>query len=172
MPGNARLFGSRLSPFVEKVARALQRKRIPFELEEPAGPWSFRSWNPQARKMPVLEIDGRRIYDSTFICRHLDTIVPNPVLLSADPKVAAAQRNLEDWSDEGLIHLADLVTILGDREFFYSGEVSVADLALYGQFHMLRSGCTPEAEALIEERPSLMEFIRRVEDATDAAAMR
>jgi glutathione S-transferase len=96
------LFGSRLSPFVEKVALALALKRLDFELIAPRGPADLRRWNPQARKMPVLEIDGDRVYDSTFIARRLDALVPDPPLLSADAPAAAAQRLLEDWCDESL----------------------------------------------------------------------
>ena len=47
--------------------------------------------------MPVIEIDGERVYDSTFIVRRLDEIEPKPALLSPDPFVAAQQRLLEDW---------------------------------------------------------------------------
>ncbi len=98
----ARLFGSRLSPFVEKVARALDLKRIPFDIVPPHGPRDFGKWNPQTGKMPVLELGGERLYDSTFILRHVDRRHPDPPLFSADATVAAQQRMLEDWSDEAL----------------------------------------------------------------------
>ena len=98
----AKLFGSRLSPFVEKVARALDLKRIPFEMVSPNGPRDFAKWNPQTGKMPVLEIGGQRLYDSTFILRDLDRRHPDPPLFSAEATAAAQQRMLEDWSDEAL----------------------------------------------------------------------
>lgn len=97
-----RLFGSRVSPFVEKVARALALKELGFELAEPRGPMDLRRWNPQTGKMPVLELDGERIYDSTLILRELDRRFPDPPLVSSDPKLAAAQRQMEDWADEAL----------------------------------------------------------------------
>jgi glutathione S-transferase len=97
-----RLFGSRISPFVEKVVRALLLKDVPFELVPVRGPADFRRWNPQTRKMPVLEAAGRRTYDSTFILRRLEELVPDPPLFSADPDRAARQRFVEDWSDESL----------------------------------------------------------------------
>lgn len=96
------LFGSRLSPFVEKCARALQRKAIPFALVPPRSPADFKRWNPQTRKMPVLDVDGARTFDSSAILRRLDSLVPAPVLFDAEPSVAARQRFLEDWSDEAL----------------------------------------------------------------------
>jgi glutathione S-transferase len=98
----ASLFGTRLSPFEEKVVRALHLKRIEYSLVEPRSPADFRRWNPQTGKMPVLEIAGTREYDSTFILRRLETLVPDPPLYDADAAIAARQRFVEDWSDEAL----------------------------------------------------------------------
>jgi len=101
--GRTVLFGSRLSPFVEKVVRALHLKGIGYQLVEPQSPWDFKRWNPQTGKMPVLEIAGAREYDSTFILRRLDALVPTPPLYAeSDPHAAAHQRFVEDWSDESL----------------------------------------------------------------------
>ena len=50
----------------------------------------------------MASFDGEIVYDSTFIVRRLDALQPEPALLSEDPVVAAAQRRLEDWSDESL----------------------------------------------------------------------
>jgi glutathione S-transferase len=97
-----RLFGVRLSPFVEKVVRALQLKDVPFELVPLKSPADFKRWNPQTGKMPVLEIDGERFIDSTFILRVLDERAPEPPLFAADPETAARQRFIEDWADESL----------------------------------------------------------------------
>ena len=97
-----RLFGSRLSPFVEKVAQSLALKGVDFELVDPRSPMEFRRWNPQTGKMPVLDLDGERIYDSTLILRELDRRFPDPPLVSSRPKLAAAQRQVEDWADEAL----------------------------------------------------------------------
>lgn len=98
----ATLFGSRLSPFVEKVARGLQLKDIGFDLVEPKTPIDFKRWNPQTGKMPVLEIAGERIYDSTIILRRLDELAAEPPLQDGDPNVRARQKFIEDWSDEAL----------------------------------------------------------------------
>ena len=228
MARQAIVFGSRLSPFVEKVVRGLVIKGITWSLVEPRGPGDFARWNPVTRKMPVMDLDGERTWDSTRILRRLDALAPAPALLADDPGVAAAQRQLEDWSDESLYwygmalrwsernrarttaqilgglpaplrllatlvlprqirsttvaqglgrlpydvlvseleqRLDDLVSILGARPFFHAERPSVADLALYGQFHMLRSGPTAEAAALIEARPVLRTFMRRLEEA-------
>ena len=42
----ATLYGSRLSPFVEKVARALQLKAVDFEVVDVPGPNDLRRWIP------------------------------------------------------------------------------------------------------------------------------
>ena len=97
----ARLLGFRISPFVEKVARGLRYKKIDFEEVLPSSPFELRKWGPTG-KMPVLELDGERIYDSTFILRRIDESVPEPPLFASDPRTAALQRLLEDWSDESL----------------------------------------------------------------------
>jgi glutathione S-transferase len=227
------LFGNRLSPFVEKVARALGRKRLRFELAGVRSPADFKKWNPTARKMPVLEVDGERVFDSTFILRRLDELAPEPELFDRDPKIAAAQRLLEDWSDEALYwqvmalrwvpqhadasarqiaasapaflrplavpmikrkigrspqaqgagrlpydvqlreiarSLDDLVTLLGDRPFFYAQEPSAADFAIYGEFNSACSGPTPEFERMLAERPTLLDFRKRVEEAAPLPA--
>jgi glutathione S-transferase len=99
---NVTLFGARLSPFVEKVARALQLKGVPFSLVPPRLPTDFTRWNPQTGKMPVLDVDGTRTFDSTVILRRIDELVPMPPLFDVDPATAARQRFVEDWSDESL----------------------------------------------------------------------
>ena len=229
MPSRAVLVGVRVSPFVEKVARALMLKRIAFEEVHPRSYWEAARWNPQTGKVPVLEINEERLYDSTLILRRLDELVPEPPLVADDSTRAAAQRLLEDWSDEALYwygmalrwnarHAAatarqlaafaapwlrplaplvlprrkraatiaqglgrlpeaillgelaacldSLVAVLSNAPFFYDTRPSVADLAVFGQFSMLRSGPTPEAAALIEERSALMGWIRRIEART------
>ena len=227
------LFGSRLSPFVEKVARALALKRLEWTLATVTSPLDFRRWNPQTGKMPVLDVDGERTYDSTFILRKLDALAPDPPLLAADATTAARQRLLEDWSDEALywygmalrwcdanasatvaqvlgdmpvpavlhpivgvlfrrqiapqpraqglgrlpldalvrelgMRLDDLVAELGDHPFFFADRPSAADLAVFGQLAMLRSGPTPQAAELIDARPPLVAYCARVDAATTA----
>jgi glutathione S-transferase len=96
------IYGSRLSPFVEKVIRGVQRKGLTWELIEPKSPSDLKKWNPQTGKMPVVDFNGERLFDSTFILRRLDELVPEPPLVSHDAVTAAHQRQLEDWADEAL----------------------------------------------------------------------
>jgi glutathione S-transferase len=95
------LHGSRVSPFVEKVWRALRWKRLAFELP-PFDPLALRRVSRATGKMPVLVVDGEPVHDSTFILRRLDALQPDPPLYTADRELAAAQRMVEDWADEAL----------------------------------------------------------------------
>ena len=98
-----RLFGSPLSPFVKKVMDVLAFKKIDaVEIVEPGSPGDFKKWNPLTRKMPVLDIDGEKLYDSSFICARINELFQEPPLFSSDPALRAAQRMLEDWADESL----------------------------------------------------------------------
>lgn len=232
-PQNVILFGSRLSPFVEKVARALQLKGVAFTLAEPKSLKDFTRWNPKTGKMPVLEIDGERLDDSTFILQELDRRFPDSPLLSTEPTAAAMQRLLEDWSDESLYwqamalrwtkanapatadqllrvvpgllrpaarvfltrklrgmaaaqgmgrlddevllrelgeRLDDLVVALGVAPFFFGSKPSIADLAVFGQLSFLRSGSTPDAAEIINQREILVSWERRVDKATASSA--
>lgn len=96
------VYGTRLSPFVEKLVRGVLLKKLDYELVEPKTPLDLRRWNPVTGKMPVAEIDGEKLYDSTFILRRLDELVPDPPLVSRESGSASSQRLLEDWADESL----------------------------------------------------------------------
>jgi len=225
------IYGSRLSPFVEKVIRGVQRKGLTWELIEPKSPTDLEKWNPQTGKMPVVDFAGERLFDSTFILRKLDERVPQPALVSDDPVTAAHQRQIEDWADEALywyvmafrwtpknaaatagrmlgsmkvpgflrpllapllrrriggqLHaqglarlpepvlarefgekLDDLLRMLGERPFFHADEPSVADLAVYGQLKNADDELSPETREAIRRRPRVVEYMKRVEQAT------
>jgi glutathione S-transferase len=97
------LYGPAATPFTEKVRRALVMKKIEFELVEPSGPDDYRRWSPETGLLPVIEIDGERVADSTAILMRLDAQFPQPPLLASEPKIAAQQRQLEDWADESFL---------------------------------------------------------------------
>lgn len=62
--------------------------------------------------------------------------------------------------------LGDLVNLLGTRRFFYWDQPGMADLAVYGMLFVLRMDAMTGSARLIASRPTLVEFMRRVEDAT------
>ena len=94
------LYGPRGVPFTLKVERALRMKKLPYTVVEPQGPEDYRRWNPETGLLPLLEVDDERVHDSTRIVVRLDELFPEPPILSTDPKLADAQRRLEEWCDE------------------------------------------------------------------------
>jgi glutathione S-transferase len=97
------LYGPAAAPFTEKVRRALLLKGLRFELREPADPSDYQRWNPETGLLPVVEIDGARVVDSTAILYRLDELFPDPPLLAGEPRTADQQRQLEDWADESFL---------------------------------------------------------------------
>jgi glutathione S-transferase len=94
------IIGPSVSPFVVKLLAAADYKGFPYTHTEQVGIRELAKLNPQTGKVPVVRFDGNTTYDSTLILRRFDEVQPSPPLFSGDPKVAAQQRMLEDWSDE------------------------------------------------------------------------
>ena len=94
------LYGPREAPWVEKVARGLALKKLDFEHVEPAGPEDYRRWNPETGLLPVLDLDGERVHESTRILRRVEERFPEPPLFAADPMLAAKQEQLGAWCEE------------------------------------------------------------------------
>src|SRR3546814_20211373 len=55
-----------------------------------------------AGKVPILELDGVVLHDSSDICRALESYAPSPALFPVDPQARALVGILEDWADESL----------------------------------------------------------------------
>jgi glutathione S-transferase len=98
-----KLYGPREAPFVVKVSFALVLKKLEFTLEEPRVPEDYQRWSPETGLLPVIEVDGTRVHDSSAILDYLDQRFPEPPLLSSDPKLASSQRRLESWAEETLM---------------------------------------------------------------------
>jgi len=97
------LYGPAQAPFTEKVRRALLFKGYVFELREPQSPEDYKRWSPKTGMLPVLDLDGEHVPDSTEILYRIDRDRPDPPLLSSDPTVATQQRQLEEWADESFL---------------------------------------------------------------------
>ncbi len=97
------LYGPAQAPFTEKVRRALLFKGYVFELREPESPEDYKRWSPKTGMLPVLDLDGEHVPDSTEILYRIDRDRPDPPLLSSDPTVATQQRQLEEWADESFL---------------------------------------------------------------------
>jgi glutathione S-transferase len=97
------LYGPREAPFVLKVELALALKKLEFTTQVPRGPEDYRRWSPETGLLPVIDVDGTRVHDSSAILDYLDERFPEPPLLSGDPKVASSQRRLESWTEETFV---------------------------------------------------------------------
>jgi len=91
-----------ISPFCQKVAKALSYKGIAFEAVNYNGALAAKVQGlSKVGKVPVLDINGLRIQDSTRIARYLDEAYPDAPRLYPDNALLKAQVELwEDWSDE------------------------------------------------------------------------
>jgi glutathione S-transferase len=83
-----------ISPFCQKVARALRFKGLSYETVNYNGLLAAKVGRlSKVGKLPVLDIDGKRIQDSTRIARYLDGHQPKPALYPADPQQRALAEN-------------------------------------------------------------------------------
>ena len=99
-----RLWSWHLSPFAAKVRVACAEKGVELELVEidpRHRPERLRELNPTAT-VPVLEIDGCGIRESTAICEWLEETHPEPPLWPAEPVPRAAARGLLRLIDDEL----------------------------------------------------------------------
>lgn len=102
---NVTLYEFELCPYCHKVRAGLELKGIPFRRVQ-VNPTSKKELPalPEGapRKVPVLEVDGKLIWDSTDILKYLDQ-APGPVrFLPEDPAGRAKAEQIETWVDEAL----------------------------------------------------------------------
>jgi glutathione S-transferase len=95
-----------ISHYHEKARWALDYKQIPHVRRTPMpglhGLYALALTRGKHRRLPILELDGRRIADSTAIIAALEAHQPAPPLYPADPSDRARALELEDFFDEQL----------------------------------------------------------------------
>jgi glutathione S-transferase len=95
-----------LSHYSEKVRWALDHKAVQHDRHAPIGGYHIALALALTRgrhyTLPVLELDGRRIGDSTAIIAALERAYPEPPLYPGDPAERARALELEEWFDEQL----------------------------------------------------------------------
>lgn len=99
-----RLWSWNLSPFAGKVRVAFAEKDVAIELVEidpRKRPAKLRELNPTNR-VPVLELDGTAVRESTAICEWLEDTHPDPPLWPVDTDARATARGLLRWVDDEL----------------------------------------------------------------------
>jgi glutathione S-transferase len=100
---NIILYQFEISPYADKVRRAMRLKRLSWQaLEVPvSNPRKYKDISPTG-KFPAVVAEGRTIVDSTNILTWLDEVAPSPSLTPVDRRDAALAVLLEDWADEAL----------------------------------------------------------------------
>lgn len=92
------------SPYSEKVRWALAHKGVEPRRRAPSPPLhiplAFVLTSGRETTFPVLELDGRRIGDSTEIIGALERRFPEPALYPAAEDACRRALDLEDWFDE------------------------------------------------------------------------
>ena len=95
-----------ISHYNEKARWALDWKGIDYEARAPmpgahmaVALWLTRG---ERKTFPVLELNGRRIGDSTAIIAALEQAYPEPALYPDDPTDRRRALEIEDWFDENL----------------------------------------------------------------------
>jgi glutathione S-transferase len=95
-----------VSHFSEKARWALQIKGVEHERRAPPPGLHIplALWLTRARSgtLPILEIDGQRLADSTAIIAALEQRVPDPPLYPAEPRERERALELEDFFDRAL----------------------------------------------------------------------
>jgi glutathione S-transferase len=93
------------SNFNEKVRWTLDHKRIP-HVRHSVLPGSPRAlwWSRGDGTLPMLDLDGRRIVDSTKIIEALESRDPEPAIYPSDPDERTRALELEDFFDENAGH--------------------------------------------------------------------
>jgi glutathione S-transferase len=103
---SAVLWHIEVSHYNEKARWALDYKKVPHERRAPLpgfhGFWALVLTRGAQRRLPVLELEGRRIGDSTAIIAALEDPRPTPPLYPPDADERDRALALEDFFDEDL----------------------------------------------------------------------
>lgn len=95
-----------LSHYSEKVRWALDYKGMPHDRHAPIGGYhiavALMLTRGRQYTLPILDLDGRRIGDSSAIIAGLEQRQPEPALYPSDPEERRRALALEDWFDEQL----------------------------------------------------------------------
>ena len=95
-----------ISHYSEKIRWALDHKRAPHIRRSPLPgshiPIAYALTRGQSFTLPLLQLDGRTIADSTAIIAALEERYPEPPLYPADPEQRRRALELEDFFDEEL----------------------------------------------------------------------
>jgi glutathione S-transferase len=100
-----RLVSFKICPFAQRSSLLLKEKQVDFELAfiNPDSPpeW-FNELSPTG-KVPVLDVDGTAIFESSVIAEYLDEVNP-PSIHPSDPLLKATNRA---WVEHTVVFIWD-----------------------------------------------------------------
>jgi glutathione S-transferase len=139
------------SPFGRAVLATLEEKGAFYRLA-PVAPGTLRSPEHLALhpfgRVPVLEHDGFRLYETQAILRYLDRVLPTPALTPSDPGRAARMdqvMNVNDWYlFQGVGNVIIFHRIVGPRVMGLIPDEAVIEAAM------------PKAHAVFNELAQLL----------------
>ena len=122
------LYQFQLCPFCHKVRAALELKGVPYQkIEVSPGNKKELPELPEGapRKVPILQVNDRIIWDSTDILKSLDELVEGSPILSIESDVDANKAiELEDWIDEHLIPALPTVLYATWKDAFLAAKLT------------------------------------------------
>lgn len=162
------------SPFCEKVYRAFAFKGVPIEISN-TPPEKIGQVSPQTKKLPVVDVPGQRITDSSDAIAWLEANHPEPRLIPSDPRDAALAHMLEDYADEGIYPLAVYYRWLVDENFAPFGDKTFGRLPAPIRplvVKLVRGRVRKQLEGQGVGRQTETTIDQRLRDHVDALAMR
>ncbi|MET0339999.1 MAG: glutathione S-transferase family protein [Polyangiales bacterium] len=96
------LYSARACPYAHRTRLVLSEKKLPFKLEEidlQNKPAWFDAKVSAYGKVPALDHDGVRLWESAIVNEYLDEVFPEPALLPKDPAQRAHARIWIDYAN-------------------------------------------------------------------------
>lgn len=156
-----KLYGADVCPFVHRVRLVLAEKGLKHEyvaIDLANKPEWYHEVLPSG-KVPLLEHDGFRIWESAIVCEYLDEAFPEKQMMPSEPGARAEARLWFDWIGNSLVgpfydllkaetdedrqtHRATLTKALEklenegfqESEFIYQKGLGLVDLMVYPWF--------------------------------------
>ncbi len=170
------LWHFRFSHYNEKARWALDWKHVPHVRQAVApGPHAGQMMELSGQQsVPVLELDGQVVTDSTAIIAALESAYPTPALYPSAPDARARALDLEEFLDEELgpdVRRVAWHALLPDREFctalFCLGFGTEFDAFYEGAFptieQLMRSGMQIDDAAAAESRTKVTAALDRID---------
>ncbi|XP_041376289.1 glutathione S-transferase omega-1-like [Gigantopelta aegis] len=117
-PGVLRLYSMRFCPYAQSTRLVLEHKQIPYEtinINLKYKPDWFLQRNPLGLA-PVIEKDGKIVYESIVCNQYLDDVYPQSRLSPLDPYLKARDRILEEVFRKFIMQFHKLVFSLGKNK--------------------------------------------------------